>query len=172
MKVAITGHTSGIGKSIYEYFYSRGHIVLGFSRSNGYDISDHAGREKIAEASNDCDIFVNNAYSNFDSSQLDMLGLVNSRWNEQDKLIINISSRYTIHDNMYCKTKSQQDQFCDSLVFSTFPRIINLKPGLTDTPRVKNIAGNKMETKDIVFILDFVISNMDYIVISSINFGK
>jgi hypothetical protein len=73
---------------------------------------------------------------------------------------------------MYCKTKSQQDQFCDSLVFSTFPRIINLKPGLTDTPRVKNIAGNKMETKDIVFILDFVISNMDYIVISSINFGK
>ena len=35
MKIAITGHTKGIGKAIADLYPN----VIGFSRSNGYDIS-------------------------------------------------------------------------------------------------------------------------------------
>ena len=34
-KVLIVGHTRGIGKSIYEYYDSKGYKVKGLSRSNG-----------------------------------------------------------------------------------------------------------------------------------------
>ena len=35
MKIAITGHTKGIGKAIADLYPN----VIGFSRSKGYDIS-------------------------------------------------------------------------------------------------------------------------------------
>jgi len=37
MKVAITGHTYGIGAALKEKFDVEGQITMGFSRSNGYD---------------------------------------------------------------------------------------------------------------------------------------
>ena len=37
-KVAVTGHTSGIGKEIYEYCQFHGADVKGYSRSNGFDL--------------------------------------------------------------------------------------------------------------------------------------
>ena len=61
MKCVVTGHTSGIGKAIYQHFENKGYEVIGLSRSNGYDIS--MDQDKIIELSKDCDIFVNNAYS-------------------------------------------------------------------------------------------------------------
>ena len=38
MKVALTGHTSGIGKAIYDIMSIDNEMVC-FSRKNGYDIS-------------------------------------------------------------------------------------------------------------------------------------
>ena len=38
MKIAITGHTRGIGKACADVF--RHHTIYGYSRSNGYDIKD------------------------------------------------------------------------------------------------------------------------------------
>ena len=43
MKVAITGHTKGLGKELYNRFDD----VLGFSSSNGYDISNNYERSNI-----------------------------------------------------------------------------------------------------------------------------
>ena len=40
MKVAITGHTKGLGASLKKVFEETGHSVIGFSKSTGYDISD------------------------------------------------------------------------------------------------------------------------------------
>jgi NAD(P)-dependent dehydrogenase (short-subunit alcohol dehydrogenase family) len=42
MKVAITGHTSGIGKALSDVFSD----VIGFSRRNGYDLHNRVIREK------------------------------------------------------------------------------------------------------------------------------
>jgi hypothetical protein len=69
MQCVVTGHTSGIGKSIYEHFLSKGWSVSGMSRSNGYNIIDN--QDKIVEESIGCDIFVNCAYDR--TGQLDLL---------------------------------------------------------------------------------------------------
>ena len=91
MKIAVTGHTSGIGKAVYEKLSPN---CLGFSRSNGYDISKKEDRLKIIEKSLDCDIFINNAYSG-DFSQTNLLFDIWNEWNHLDKKIINIGSDIT-----------------------------------------------------------------------------
>jgi nucleoside-diphosphate-sugar epimerase len=47
MKIAITGHTQGLGQAFFNHFQS--HTVIGFSRSNGYNIASPADRNKILE---------------------------------------------------------------------------------------------------------------------------
>ena len=59
MKIAITGHTNGIGKACYDLL-SQEHQVIGFSRSSDYDINDP---ESIFSSAKDSDVFINNAYS-------------------------------------------------------------------------------------------------------------
>jgi NAD(P)-dependent dehydrogenase (short-subunit alcohol dehydrogenase family) len=66
-KIVITGHTSGIGKAIYDKFTEVScREIIGLSRSNGYDID--ADFDKVVEAAAGAEIFINNAYR--DSQQL------------------------------------------------------------------------------------------------------
>ena len=167
MKIAITGHTQGLGQAFFKYFQS--HTVIGFSRSNGYNISSPTDRTKILDEIKDFDVFINNAYNNYDNSQLQLLMDVYNSWRETDKMIINVSSRYTNGIEKYCEDKKQQDLFCQSKEF-TLPYIINLKPGLTDTNRVKHIKGDRLSVNDVVDILDFVLKNK--FKIHTITFGK
>jgi hypothetical protein len=60
MKIAITGHTNGLGKSIYTHFDKIGHEVIGLSRSNGFDISKNL--QTIIDIAKTCDLFFNNAH--------------------------------------------------------------------------------------------------------------
>lgn len=66
MKIAITGHTAGLGRAFYQHF-SVNHEVIGLSRSNGYDIVDV---DKIADAVANCDLFFNNAHCQDAQSEL------------------------------------------------------------------------------------------------------
>jgi len=59
MKIAITGHTDGLGKSLFDHF-SKEHECIGFSRSNGYDIN--LTYNDILNQLKDVDIFFNNAW--------------------------------------------------------------------------------------------------------------
>jgi len=60
MKIAITGHTSGLGKFLFDE-YSLYHDCIGFSRSNGYDLEkDHNIIVKQIES---CDLFINNSFA-------------------------------------------------------------------------------------------------------------
>ncbi len=61
MKVAITGHKRGIGKACADLFTADGHQVVGFSRTDGFDIRDPDVRKRIVEQSMDADVFINNA---------------------------------------------------------------------------------------------------------------
>lgn len=89
MKIAITGHTSGIGKSLFE----RCDDAIGFSLSTGYDITHPVERSKIVEHIQDCDVFVNNAFDRY--GQCEMLFDVWKSWKDTDKIIINIGSDVT-----------------------------------------------------------------------------
>lgn len=65
--IIITGHTSGIGKAIYDKFKDVScHSIIGMSRSNGYDIEKDF--DKIVEQASGAELFINNAYR--DSQQL------------------------------------------------------------------------------------------------------
>lgn len=165
MKLAVTGHTSGLGLSIYNHFKNQ-YQVFGFSKSNGFNISDPSARKKILDTSKNFDIFVNNAYNNFDNSQLLLLEEIFELWKGENKVIVNISSRYTKDTNLYCITKKEQDSFCEKNLYN-LPKIINLKPGLIDTPRVQNQKGKKLSTDQVLTILDFALNNN----LRSVTFG-
>ena len=47
--------------------------------------------------------------------------------------------------------------FCKSKEF-TLPHIINLKPGLVDTNRVKHIPGKRLSIEEVVAVLDFALN--------------
>jgi len=60
-KIVITGHTSGIGKAIYDKFNEIScREIVGMSRSNGYDIE--MDFDKIVEEATGAEFFINNAY--------------------------------------------------------------------------------------------------------------
>jgi NAD(P)-dependent dehydrogenase (short-subunit alcohol dehydrogenase family) len=68
-KIAIVGHTRGIGKAIADIYNKKGFEVIGLSKSNGFDIIHE--QEKIVENIEGCDLVVLNAHA--DRGQLNLL---------------------------------------------------------------------------------------------------
>lgn len=176
MKVAITGHTQGIGAEICQYFSSKDYDCIGFSRSNGYDISLINDRKKIIEKSADCDIFVNNACTRKDDAQLYMLDELYQAWQKENKIIINISSRAgdfvdNISDpnHQYFLMKNKQDKYCTKHTKNVW--LINLRPGTVDIPFTHNWPNPKMNVNSISKVLDFIFTNKESFKVKSITFG-
>jgi len=174
MKIAITGHTSGIGKALFDYFVS--YSPMGFSRNNGHNINHVEDRKKIINQCTDCDVFINNAYSDGTNSQLDLLQEMHSAWQGKDKLIVNVSSRVTdfvlppgSREQLYQAHKKDQDKFCLGKVRN--PQIFNLKPGLVDTPRVMSYTDNKIAVDDVVQVVSFVLDHRHLYKITTLTLG-
>lgn len=74
-KVAITGHTKGLGKDLASAFSQQGWEVHGFSRHNGFDLEYKS--IEVANAIQGFDLFINNAYAA--GKQLDMLKLCHGK---------------------------------------------------------------------------------------------
>jgi len=90
-KIAITGHSAGIGKALAEIYQDNGNEILGLSRRNGYNIRNIP---KILAIIQDCDIFINNAQVGF--AQTELLFAVYQLWQGiPNKKIINISTMMT-----------------------------------------------------------------------------
>ena len=68
-KIAVVGHTKGIGKAICDLYNKKKYEVLGMSRSNGFDLIHD--QEKILEKIEGCDLVVLNAHA--DRGQLNLL---------------------------------------------------------------------------------------------------
>jgi NAD(P)-dependent dehydrogenase (short-subunit alcohol dehydrogenase family) len=176
MKIIVTGHTRGLGKGIYDYF-SKDNEVVGFSKSNGFDITDSDCRTQIVNASEDADIFVNNAHANGDFAQLHLLKDMHELWKHQNKIIINVSSfRSTFVDGNFefsesFRVKKELDLFCTkNQHVLKYPYIINLRPGLIDTDRTRNEQGKKINVQDVIMVLDFILKNKDTFKILDIGF--
>lgn len=149
MKIAITGTTSGIGKAIADLYTSNNHTVIGFNRSNGYDISTK--QLEILSSISDCDIFVNNAYSDIDIlAQTNLFKKVFESWKYEKKTIVNINSRTHFGNaaTPYSKGKKMlyREAFIATNQLDRKCKIINISPGYVDTPRVDYVEGFDMLT--------------------------
>lgn len=89
MKFALTGHTRGLGLSLYNTLRTD-FSVTGFSKSLGYDITNKIDRQHIISTIDDCDVFINNAYDMY--GQLDLLYEVYDSWKNKNKLIVTVGS--------------------------------------------------------------------------------
>lgn len=73
MKCIITGHTTGLGKAMYDAFKAAEWEVIGVSRQTGYDLNTDIDR--VVELANSADLFINNA--NVNRAQFNLLNAVN-----------------------------------------------------------------------------------------------
>jgi hypothetical protein len=91
MKIAITGHTAGIGQAFTKILESRGHEIVGISRRLGENIRRI---EHTANLIQSCDMFINNAQTQY--AQTELLYAVWQRWQgKEGKYIWNISTQMT-----------------------------------------------------------------------------
>jgi NAD(P)-dependent dehydrogenase (short-subunit alcohol dehydrogenase family) len=144
-KIAITGHTKGIGKAVADAFND--YEIVGFSRTNGYDISKESDRIKILKEAKDCDIFFNNAYH--PTGQADLLNQFIKEWSGTSKTIINMSSKSVYHPKgmgheEYVAAKKQLNDIVDSTMMSTHPNILNILVGLVRTDMTAPVFSAKM----------------------------
>lgn len=90
-RIAITGHSAGIGQALTKIYEEQGHEVVGLSRRNSYNIRNIP---KCVEVIQPCDIFINNAQVGF--AQTELLFAVHEVWQGiPNKKIINISTLLT-----------------------------------------------------------------------------
>jgi len=90
MKIAITGHTAGIGQALAKQYLGQGHEIVGLSKREGNNIRNIP---KICDQIEPCDVFVNNAQAGY--AQTELLFEMAGRWARTGKHIIVISTQMT-----------------------------------------------------------------------------
>jgi len=163
MKIAITGHTSGIGKALYNY-YSAEHEVIGFSRSNGYNLPDSLSN--VIKESKGCDLFINNCYAN--GAQIDLFeGLVD----HVEKMIVMGSVARFYQDIILKKSaKDKQILFDTVRLYCLDPNAIpclhldisHLEQELKDYKDATKIKGDMcISYTEVINAIDFWLSNLN-----------
>ena len=172
MRVAITGHTRGLGAELVKCFEERGHSVEGFSRSNGHDIGNRVDRISIVQQVSECDVFINNAYSGF--AQVDLLNRVFATWNKKSyKYIFNIGSDSSYHQkhrhHPYAIHKIALDEQSRQLqALGRWPLITNVRPGTFESDMGNRIEGKKMSVQAAASVVMYTFDNRDVITIRDI----
>jgi hypothetical protein len=136
MKIAITGHSAGIGRALASLLEQQGHEVIGLSKRYGHNIHNIP---KISKLIDPCDIFINNAQSHF--AQTDLLFAVWRLWRGQDKKIFNISTEMVTMDvppredwDEYLIQKKTLEQANNLLSLrSELPKLEIIRPGAIAT---------------------------------------
>lgn len=174
MKIAITGHTKGIGRAIAELYFTD--QIVGFSRGNGYDISDPASIDKIIDSSINCDVFINNAYHEL--SQVTLFERMLEHWrHDENKTIVNINSK-TIYNSPngidYTKFKKVLRSSAVKAIadLDRKCRIININPGYVKTDRIKSLHSKykMMDTAQAANIVKWCLDQPQEIEIGEIGF--
>lgn len=136
MKIAITGHSAGIGQALAKIYSEQGHEIIELSRRNGYNIRS---LPKVAGMIEPCDMFINNAQVGF--AQTELLWEVWRRWQGKDKVIVNISTQMVM---MQYAPKPEWDEYLvqkktlelaqETMTYrSELPRLILERPGAVAT---------------------------------------
>lgn len=138
MKIAITGHSAGIGQALAKVYSEHGHEVVGLSRRNGHNIRSIP---KILKHIDDCDMLINNAQSGY--GQVELLFAVWEMWQEKkNKVIMNISTMMTLDPvsvikgleyDAYRIQKIALEEAFSQLRNKKGPRMLLVKPGAVAT---------------------------------------
>ena len=136
MKIAITGHSAGIGQALAKIYTEQGHEVIGLSRRIGYNIRNIP---KVASIIEPCEVFINNAQVGF--AQTELFWEVWNRWKGQNKTIINISTQMTDNsvapeeewDQYIIQKKALELAHWQCQERSLLPKLILIKPGAIAT---------------------------------------
>lgn len=184
MKIAITGHTKGIGKACYDVL-SQNHDVIGFSRSNGFDIAEP---KKIFSASIGCDVFINNAYIINTDDQFNLFKMFFKEWKDNpDKFIVNIGSKskyYPYNPNHpaltknfrsskqynHFKTKFAEKIYNKQLFTTKKCRITNINPGYTNTDLTARLVNevNMLSPEEVANTIKWIIEQPKHIEIGDL----
>lgn len=179
-KIAITGHSKGLGQGLYTYFVKQNQC-MGFDLINGYDISKDSDR--IIKESLDCDIFINNAY--YYDYQIEIAKKWHqAHWN-QNHVIINISSliaepllegeKIFPHLKPHIEEKQKlnrvsfeinsSDSLCKSITI--MPGILNTgfrtPYDLPEDPEISKTYWNKIVDKGTILEVDDVVDVIDWV---------
>jgi NADP-dependent 3-hydroxy acid dehydrogenase YdfG len=176
MKYAITGHTRGIGKSIFDYLNNSNFDITGYSRSTGWNISDS---QRCAIEFEKYHCFINNAYSFSNGyAQTELLRAVWQKWKgNKEKIIICIGSYGTDfvqpRDHPYTIHKHCLDQTIKQLrSASKYPKIVNVRPSYVDVDRIAHIADDKISPDSIGKLVKFILENKDEFQILDVSLSK
>jgi len=138
-RIAITGHSAGIGQALFKIYESKGDIVIGLSRRNGYNIRN---LPKIIGMIKDCDVFINNAQAGF--AQTELLFALYKEWQGiKNKKIINISTLMTSEPistipgldmtEYYVQKIALEEAIKQLRYYHTYPKLCLIKPGAVAT---------------------------------------
>lgn len=145
-KIAITGHLNGLGKQIFNKYNNS----IGFDILEGNDIKNS---KNIINQSQDCDIFINNAYDGL--GQVELFKNLEANWYTPGKWIINISSNAVLRqtNELYAQHKRQ----LESVVLKSNCRTTVVRVGLMDTTLVSNRKDIKINPSDVAdMILELI----------------
>lgn len=135
MKIAITGHSAGIGQALAKIYAAQGHEIVGLSRRNGYNIRSIP---KLLSMIEPCDMFINNAQVGF--AQTELLFAVYQAWQgQQGKKIVNISTMLTSAPvsslpgldmtAYYVQKQALEETIRQLRHFRNWPKLCLVKPG-------------------------------------------
>lgn len=163
MRIACTGHTQGIGKAVFQQLQGKGHDVMGFSKSTGFDIVDPVARQRLIMAVDGCDCFINNAYAPL--AQTRLLQEMIAAWQNTNKIILNIGSiaaflkQHQLLDQQYIQDKTQQYEICNRCIFQDDPVVINVMPGLVDTEMSQRFQQKKLDASTVANVITEIIED-------------
>lgn len=174
MNISITGHTKGIGLALKSYFESQGHNVIGFSRTNGYDISNIECLDKIVEESKHCDVFINNAYAA--KGQTALLEKMILEWTGTTNSIINLNSKTTLipTDRVpdflkeYVEEKLEQKRIISSRFLKARPHIINITVGLVETEMSTIFNARKIDPNNLAKFIYTLVEFKDQVAVQDV----
>jgi len=172
MKIAITGHTKGIGKAIYEHFQPN---IIGFSRSNNYDITKNM--ESIFRESTDTEVFISNAHSAFTQTALlyrfiewGYKGHIISIGSVASDAIRYRNNPYSIHKQALESANEQLFSLGHNITLIKLGYVktegtlkkaaeIDKRPWLKQKRIDKNTPDNPLELHDVSRIIDFILDS-------------
>ena len=156
MKIAISGHTKGIGKSIFDNIISNG-----FSRTNGFDITKP---DDFVESVKNFDVFINNTFHPI--YQKEIFEKLFSIWKYEEKTIINILNLSTLlSDDLntqheYFKSKKLFKESIQKTLLKNKNkkvRVVSLFIGTMENHN-KYLGKNKVKYGDIINTINFVLN--------------
>lgn len=175
MKILLTGHTKGIGQFLLGALSAEGHVVIGVSRSNGYDISLKQDRDILLTAYSEVDVFINNAHAGTAQCEL-ALGMWN-QWHTAGRhgYIINVGSKASYdhalrpQPTMYdCEKSALRNISIDLSRLDPLIRVTHLAIGYVDTDRNKDNPWPKLAQVSVIDIVKWLLSQPSYLQIREI----